>query len=237
MENAYSLVECNALTKIYNQTNYAVNTLSLKLPAGKIIGLLGPNGSGKTTFIKLITGLILPTRGSIFIDGHAPGAYTNGVVSYLPDKSYFENWMKIQDCIDLFSTFYADFDPTRAREMLALLGLSPTNDYKTLSKGNKEKVQLIMAMARNAKLYVLDEPIAGVDPAAREYILNTILSNYSRESTIIISTHLLADIEQILDEFIFLKNGVCVAYNSVENSRNETGKSLDELFREVFKCY
>ena len=231
MENTYSLVECNALTKIYPPNTYAVNTLTLKLPAGKIIGLLGPNGSGKTTFI------ILPTNGSVYIDGKKPGAYTNSVVSYLPDKSYFENWMKIQDCIDLFSNFYTDFDPVRATEMLALLGLSPTNDYKTLSKGNKEKVQLIMAMARNAKLYVLDEPIAGVDPAAREYILNTILSNYSRESTIIISTHLLSDVEQILDEFIFLKNGVCVAYNSVENSRNETGKSLDELFKEVFKCY
>ena len=236
MYSGTSLVECKALTKIYPQNKYAVNTLNLELPAGKIIGLLGPNGSGKTTFIKLITGLILPTSGSVYIDGHKPGAHTNGIVSYLPDKSYFENWMKISDCIELFSNFYTDFDVPRATAMLSLLGLSTDADYKTLSKGNKEKVQLIMAMARRAKLYVLDEPIAGVDPAAREYILNTILSNYSRESTIIISTHLLADIEQLLDEFIFLRNGVCVAYNSVENSRNETGKSLDELFREVFKC-
>lgn len=231
-----NLIECRNLTKKFDSV-CAVNNLNLCLPHGKIIGLLGPNGSGKTTLIKMLAGLIIPTDGSVFIDGKAPGAYTKSVISYLPDKSYFGNWMKVEDCINLFSTFYEDFDVNRANDMLALLDISPNSNYKSLSKGNKEKVQLIMAMARRAKLYVLDEPIAGVDPAAREYILSTILNNYSRESTILISTHLLADIEQVLDEFIFLRKGVCVAYNSVENSRNETGKSLDELFREVFRCY
>ena len=235
MENTYSLVECNALTKIYPPNTYAVNTLTLKLPAGKIIGLLGPNGSGKTTFIKLLTGLILPTNGSVYIDGKKPGAYTNSVVSYLPDKSYFENWMKIQDCIDLFSNFYTDFDPVRATEMLALLGLSPTNDYKTLSKGNKEKVQLIMAMARNAKLYVLDEPIAAVDPATRDYVISTIINNHNPSSSVLISTHIISDIEPVLDEAIFINHGQILLHKTVDEIRAEREMSVDALFREVFK--
>ncbi len=230
------LIECDHLTKKYDST-VALQNLTIKLPAGRIIGLLGPNGSGKTTLIKLMAGLILPSEGELRIGGRKIGAETKAMVSYLPDKSYFENWMKVSDCMELFKTFYKDFDNSRALDMLALLDISPETDYKALSKGNKEKVQLIMAMARRARLYVLDEPIAGVDPAARDYILSTVLKNYDEGATIIISTHLLADIEQILDEFMFLKNGVCVAYNSVENSRRQTGKSLDEFFREVFRCY
>ncbi len=231
-----NLIECAGLTKRFDSTT-ALNNLNIRLPHGKIIGLLGPNGSGKTTLIKLIAGLLIPTSGDILVEGEKIGEKTKAVVSYLPDKSYFSNWMKVSDCLNLFATFYSDFDMQKAHDMLSLLGISPETDYKALSKGNKEKVQLIVTMARRAKLYVLDEPIAGVDPAARDYILSTILNNYAEGSTILISTHLLADIEQILDEFIFLKNGSCVVYNSVENSRRETGKSLDEFFKEVFRCY
>ncbi len=230
------LIECKALTKRFGSV-YALRDLSIRLPHGKIIGLLGPNGSGKTTLIKLISGLLVPTSGEILIEGEAVGEHSKAIVSYLPDKSFFANWMKVSDCLNLFATFYDDFDIQKAKEMLSLLSITPDTDYKALSKGNKEKVQLIVTMARRAKLYVLDEPIAGVDPAARDYILSTILNNYADGSTILISTHLLSDVEQILDEFIFLKNGNCVAYNSVENSRNETGKSLDEFFKEVFRCY
>ncbi len=235
MENNI-LIECRNLTKRFDSVN-AVNSLNLCLTPGKIIGLLGPNGSGKTTLIKLIAGLILPTEGTIRVDGRDVGEYTKSVVSYLPDRSFFGNWMKVNDCLELFKTFYADFDIERAKEMLSMLDISTETDYKALSKGNKEKVQLIVTMARRAKLYVLDEPIAGVDPAARDFILSTILQNYAEGSTVLISTHLLSDIEQVLDEFIFLKNGSCVAYNSVENSRTETGKTLDELFKEVFRCW
>ena len=230
------LIECKALTKKFG-TFTAVNEFDIRIPSGKIVGILGPNGSGKTTLIKMLAGLLVPTSGSIWVGGHQIGENTKAIVSYLPDNGFFENWMTINDCMDLFEEFYADFDRNRALEMFSLLSLQPSAPYKTLSKGNKEKVQLIMCMARRAKLYLLDEPIAGVDPAARDYILNTILTNFSRESTIMISTHLLSDVEEVLDEFIFLKEGKAVAYNSVALSQEQTGKSLNDLFKEVFKCY
>ena len=236
MENEQRFIVCNSLSKHYKNV-FALDNLDLILPQGKVIGVLGPNGSGKTTLLKLLAGLIIPTYGSVTIDGHAPGAETKAIVSYLPDKSFFASWMSVKDCLDIFDDFYADFDRAHAEHMLSLLSISPKRTYKSLSKGNQEKVQLICAMARRAKLYLLDEPIAGVDPAAREYILSTIFDSYYKDSTILISTHLLSDVENVLDEFIFLKNGRCVTYNSVENSREETGKSLDELFREVFRCY
>ena len=230
------LIECKALTKKFG-TFTAVNEFDIRIPSGKIVGILGPNGSGKTTLIKMLAGLLVPTSGSIWVGGHQIGENTKAIVSYLPDNGFFENWMTINDCMNLFEEFYADFDKNRALEMFSLLNLQPSAPYKTLSKGNKEKVQLIMCMARRAKLYLLDEPIAGVDPAARDYILNTILTNFSRESTIMISTHLLSDVEEVLDEFIFLKEGKAVAYNSVALSQEQTGKSLNDLFKEVFKCY
>ena len=236
MENTQNFIVCNSLSKRYKSI-VALDNLTLILPQGKVIGLLGPNGSGKTTLIKLLAGLIIPSRGTVTIDGYTPGAETKAIVSYLPDKSFFASWMSVKDCLNIFDDFYADFDREHAEHMLSLLSIDKNRTYKSLSKGNQEKVQLICAMARKARLYLLDEPIAGVDPAAREYILSTIFDSYYKEATILISTHLLADVETVLDEFIFLKEGRCVAYNSVESSKNETGKSLDELFREVFRCY
>lgn len=236
MDNNNILLACQNVTKSFGSSR-AVCDFDIRIPSGKIVGLLGPNGSGKTTLIKMIAGLLLPTRGRILVDGAPIGEETKAVVSYLPDNGFFENWMTVNDCVALFEEFYTDFDKARTYEMLSLLGLKPNAPYKSLSKGNKEKVQLIMCMARRAKLYLLDEPIAGVDPAARDYILNTILTNFSRESTIIISTHLLADVEEVLDEFIFLREGRAVAYNSVSLSQEQTGKTLNELFKEVFRCY
>ncbi len=230
------LVECNNLSKVYH-TVPALNNFSIKLPAGKIIGLLGPNGSGKTTFIKILAGLLKATSGSSYIDGRTLGVETKSIVSYLPEQSYFSSWMHVNDCIEYFCDFYADFDKERAIEMLNALGVPVDARLKTLSKGTKEKVQLVMVMSRKAKLYLLDEPIAGVDPAARDFILNTILTNYSPDSTVIISTHLIYDIERVIDEFIFINHGSIVMYNTSDNVRNDMGKSIDELFREVFRCY
>jgi len=237
MENTNEiLLYCDRLRKDFGNSS-AIFDFSIRIPSGRIVGLLGPNGSGKTTLIKMIAGLLIPTSGEIRVADYPIGEKSKALVSFLPDNGFFESWMTVDDCVKLFEDFYADFDKQRAYDMLSLLGLSLTSPYKTLSKGNKEKVQLIMCMARRARLYLLDEPIAGVDPAARDYILNTILTNFSRESTIIISTHLLADVEEVLDEFIFLRNGQAVAYNSVKLSQEQTGKSLNELFKEVFRCY
>lgn len=230
------LVECNNLTKVYN-TLPALNNFSIKLPAGKIIGLLGPNGSGKTTFIKILAGLLKSTSGTVQIDGLPLGIETKAIVSYLPEQTYFNSWMHVNDCIDYFCDFYSDFDKQCAIDMLNSLNVPIDAKLKTLSKGTKEKVQLVMVMSRKAKLYLLDEPIAGVDPAARDFILNTILTNYSLESSVIISTHLIYDIERVIDEFIFINQGSVVMYNTSDNVRKDTGKSIDELFREVFRCY
>lgn len=228
------LLHCQDLTKNYHNLT-ALDNLNLTVESGKIIGLLGPNGSGKTTFIKLVNGLLTPTWGSIWIDGKTPGVETKKIVSYLPDNSFLNSWMKVSQIVDMFCDFYADFRKELAYEMLERLGISPDRKLKTLSKGNKEKVCLILIMSRNAKLYVLDEPIAAVDPAARDYVISTIINNYNPEASVIISTHLIADIEPILDEAIFLNGGKIVLHKSVDDIRQEYNKSVDELFREEFK--
>ena len=235
MEQKNELIVCAGLTKTYGSVK-ALDNLNLTLSGGRFVGLLGPNGSGKTTLIKLINGLIQPTSGSVLVDGQAPGVHTHSVVSYLPDRAYLNDWMRVCDLIDFYADFYADFDRVKANEMLSTLNIQPLNRLKTLSKGTKEKVQLILTMSRKAKLFLLDEPIAGVDPAARDYILNTILSNYSEDASVLLSTHLIADIERVLDEVIFLKNGVMTLHESVDTIREEHGKSVDMLFREVFAC-
>lgn len=230
-----NILECNNLTKFYTGIP-ALTNLTLSIPKGKIIGLLGPNGSGKTTFIKIAAGLLTPTSGTLTIDGNVPGVETKSYVSYLPERTYLSSWMKVSDIIAMFADFYPDFDVPRAKDMLKRLGVSTDLKLKTLSKGTKEKVQLVLVMARRARLYLLDEPIGGVDPATREYILNTIISNYNENSTIIISTHLITDIEKVLDEFLFINKGQVVMSGDVDNVRQEKGKSIDELFREVFRC-
>lgn len=228
------IVCCNNLIKRYGSIT-ALDNISFTLESGKIVGLLGPNGSGKTTLIKILNGLLTPTSGEVTVTGHRIGVQTKKVVAYLPDNSYLNSWMTVKQIVDYFTDFYEDFRPAIAYEMLSRLDISPERKLKTLSKGNKEKVCLILVMSRNAALYVLDEPIAGVDPAARDYVISTIINNYNPESTVLISTHLIADIEQILDEVIFLKNGNIVLQNTVDEIRTEHEKSVDELFREVFK--
>ena len=228
------IVSCDHLHKYYGHIK-ALNNINLTLESGKIVGLLGPNGSGKTTLIKLLNGLLTPNQGEILICDQKVGVETKKQVAYLPDNSYLNSWMTVKQIVDYFTDFYEDFRPERAYEMLERLNISPKRKLKTLSKGNKEKVCLILVMSRNAKLYVLDEPIAGVDPAARDYVISTIINNYNPEATVLISTHLIADIEQILDEVIFLKDGNLVLHKTVDDIRTEHGKSVDELFREVFK--
>lgn len=228
------ILRCENLSKRYGGI-LALNNVNLSVESGKIVGILGPNGSGKTTLIKLINGLLTPTSGEIYIDGDKPGVQTKAKVAYLPDNIYLNSWMTVEQIVDYFTDFYADFRPERAYEMLTKLGITPAMRLKNLSKGNKEKVCLILVMSRNAKLYVLDEPIAGVDPAARDYVISTIINNYNPEATVMISTHLISDIEQVLDEVIFIQRGEILLQKSVDEIREENGKSVDELFREVFK--
>ncbi len=230
-----TILECKSLSKKFTGVT-ALNNVNLKLERGRIIGLLGPNGSGKTTLIKLINGLLVPNEGEILIDGKKPCPETKKIVSYLPEKTYLPEWMRISEAIEFFQDFYQDFDITRANDMLNRLHLDPKKRMKTLSKGTKEKVQLILVMSRKADLYCLDEPIGGVDPAARDYILNTIISNYNENATVLISTHLIADIEKVLDEVVFIKDGFVTLHSSVDDIRTKEGKSVDTLFREVFKC-
>lgn len=228
------LLRCDGITKKYGPL-IALNNIDLSIEGGRIIGLLGPNGSGKTTLIKLINGLLTPTSGSLTVCGGAPGVETKKVVAYLPDSNYLNSWMTVGQLVDMFCDFYEDFRRDTAIEMLTRLGITTGVRLKTLSKGNKEKVSLILVMSRSAKLYVLDEPIAGVDPATRDYSISTIIGNYNPEASVIISTHLISDIEQVLDEVIFINNGNIVLHKSVDAIREESGKSADELFREVFK--
>jgi ABC-2 type transport system ATP-binding protein len=230
-----TILECKSLTKKFTALT-ALSNVNLTLERGRIIGLLGPNGSGKTTLIKLINGLLVPSSGNILVDGKSPGTETKKIVSYLPEKTYLPEWMKVSDTIEFFQDFYPDFDRAKAYEMLERLHLDPTKRMKALSKGTKEKVQLILVMSRKADLYCLDEPIGGVDPAARDYILNTIISNYNENATVLISTHLIADIEKVLDEVVFIKDGNVTLHSSVDDLRSKEGKSVDTLFREVFKC-
>lgn len=229
------ILKCVGLTKSYGGFR-ALEQLDLEIAPGRIVGLLGPNGSGKSTLIKLANGLLSPTAGQILIDGKAPGVETKAMVSYLPERTYLNNWMKITDAMDYFEDFYPDFRRDRAEQMIESLGIDRKKTLGAMSKGTREKVQLILVMSRAAKLYLLDEPIGGVDPAARDYILNTILNNYEPDSTIVISTHLISDIEKILDEVVFIQNGHLVLQSSVDEIRENQGKSVDSLFREVFKC-
>lgn len=229
------IIECRNLTKTFGPVK-ALDNISLSIPQGKIVGLLGPNASGKTTFIKILNELLTPTSGQVTIDGYEPGIETKKIVSYLPERTYLNDWMRVSDLINFFSDFYENFKPERAYDMLKRLGIDSKDRLKTMSKGTKEKVQLVLVMSREARLYLLDEPIGGVDPAARDYILDTILSNYSEGSTIIISTHLISDIERILDEVVFLKQGRIEMAKSVDEIRESNGQSVDALFREVFRC-
>ncbi len=230
-----TLLECKDLTKNFGNKT-AIDHIDLALEAGHIIGLLGPNGSGKTTLIKMINGLLAPTSGSLYINENPVGPESKKIVSYLPDHTYLNMNQKVKDIIAFFKDFYEDFDEDRAYDMLEKLNINPDDRLKTMSKGTKEKVQLILVMSRRAKLYILDEPIAGVDPAARDYILNVILSNYEPDATILISTHLIADVENILDEVIFIQNGQIRLTSSVDDIRINQGKSVDALFREVYRC-
>ncbi len=230
-----AILECKGVNKSYSGLR-VLKDINLTLERGRITGLLGPNGSGKTTLIKLINGLLVPDSGDLLINGFAPGIETKRSVSFLPERNYLADWMRIKNLLDLFRDFYADFDIHKALEMLKRLNINPELKLKTLSKGTKEKVQLILVMSRKADLYCLDEPIGGVDPAARDYILNTIITNYSENATVLISTHLISEVEKVLDDVIFIQNGSVLFHSPVDEVRNDTGKSIDSYFREVYKC-
>ena len=230
-----NLLECKNLSKHFGPVK-ALDNISLSVGCGRIVGLLGPNASGKSTFIKICNHLLTPTSGEIRISGFHPGVESKKIVSYLPERNYLNDWMKVSDIISFFSDFYSDFSKEKAYDMLKKLSIHAGDRLKTMSKGTKEKVQLILVMSREAQLYLLDEPIGGMDPAARDYILDTIIGNYSENATVILSTHLISDIEKVLDEVIFLREGQIVLHQTVDEIREETGKSVDSLFREVFKC-
>lgn len=229
------ILECKGLTKKFGNKE-ALKNVDLNFKRGQIIGLLGPNGSGKTTLIKLANGLLHPDGGELLIDGKKPGPDTKSIVSYLPERTYLNDYMTVRGILDFFKDFYSDFDETRALDMLSRLGINEKDRLKTMSKGTKEKVQLILVMSRRAQIYFLDEPIAGVDPAARDYILDTIINNYDENATIVISTHLISDVEKVLDQVVFIRYGEIVMSKSVDEIREDEGKSVDMLFREVFKC-
>ncbi len=230
-----NILECNKLKKNYGST-VALDGVDLTLESGKIIGLLGPNGSGKTTLIKIASRLLRPTAGELLIAGEKPSEKTKAIVSYLPDRSYLPEWMKMDELLQFYQDFYSDFDDARARELLKNLEIPMDISLKKMSKGTKDKVQLVLTMSRQAKIYLLDEPIAGVDPAARDYILRTIISNYSPDSLVLISTHLIADVESVLDEAVFLRKGKVILHESIDSIRTRTGSSVDAYFREVFAC-
>ena len=229
------VLECKNLSKSYSSKR-ALEDVNLQLGSGRILGLLGPNGSGKTTLIKLAEGLLQPTSGEILIDGEIPGSASKSKIAYLPDREYLPDYMTVEQLLKFYGDFFKDFDAVRAEDMLKSLNINKAYKLKKLSKGTKEKVQLILTMSRDAKIYILDEPIAGVDPAARDYILKTIISNYCPDSLVIICTHLIADIESVLDEVVFLKEGRVVLHGDADAIREQKGMNIDELFREVFKC-
>jgi ABC-2 type transport system ATP-binding protein len=229
------ILECRNLSKRYGKQT-ALDNINIKLEAGRIVGLLGPNGSGKTTLIKLANGLLQASGGEALVCGKKIGVETKAMVSYLPDRFILNGWMRITEILSFFADFYVDFRRDAAETMLASLGINENKRFKTLSKGTREKVQLILVMARKARLYLLDEPIGGVDPAARDYIINTIINNYSEDAAVLISTHLIQDVEQILDDIIFLKEGTVILQGHADDIRREKGASIDTLFREVFKC-
>lgn len=230
-----SILQIKNVNKAFGKKEVLKN-INLNIEKGKIIGLLGSNGSGKTTLIKLINDLLVPTSGEILVDGEKPGVESKTVISYLPERSYLNFNMRVKELIAFFKDFYADFDESRARKLLSDFHIDENDRIKNMSKGTKEKVQLIMVMSRDAQLYILDEPIGGVDPAARDYILDTILKNFNSEASILISTHLIQDIERVLDDVIFISNGEIVKNTSADELRNASGKSIDEIFREEFRC-
>ena len=231
-----NVLECKGLKKSYKKGKFVLDDFNLEIGGGRIVGLLGPNGCGKSTLMKLVAGLLTPNEGEILVAGEPVGDKTKAMISYLPERTYFNPQQKVSEIVDYFADFYSDFDLERANLLLADLGIDKSARLKTLSKGTKEKIQLILVMSRRARVYLLDEPIAGVDPAAREYILSTIVSNYSKESTIIITTHLISDVEQVLDDYVFLsQDGKILEQGSVETVRDEMGSSLDARFKEVFR--
>lgn len=229
------ILECRDLAKSYG-SHWALQGLNLQLNRGRIVGLLGPNGSGKTTLIKLACGLLRPNSGEILVDGKHPGPQTKAQVSYLPERMAVEQWMKAEQLVGFYKDFYQDFDAAKAWEMLAALKINPRDTIRSMSKGTREKVQLVLVMSRQADLYLLDEPIGGVDPATRDYILRTIIGNYSENSTVLISTHLIADVENVLDDVVMISQGMVMLQSTVDDIRENQGKSVDELFREVFRC-
>lgn len=230
-----SVVEIKGVTKTFGRKD-ALKNVNLNIEKGKIIGLLGSNGSGKTTLIKLINDLLVPTKGEVLINGNKPGIESKKVISYLPERTYLSTNMRVKEVINYFMDFYADFDLEKARKLLKDLDIDESDKLKTMSKGTKEKVQLILVMSRKADLYILDEPIGGVDPAARDYILDTILTNFNRDASVLISTHLISDIERVLDDVIFISKGEIIENTSADELRDKHGKSIDEIFREEFKC-
>lgn len=229
------IYEAHQLSKQYRQIQ-ALDNLDLTLMPGRLVGLLGPNGSGKTTLIKISAGLLTPTSGSVSIDGHTPGPATKAIVSYLPDRMALPSELSAADAVSMYADFFEDFDEVKAHTMLKDLKLSPSQRIGAMSKGTQEKVQLCLAMSRAAKLYLLDEPLGGVDPAAREYILATILRNYNEDAAVLFSTHLISDIEKVLDEVAVLQNGRLLLHDSVDHLREEKGMSVDEYFKKVFRC-
>ena len=230
-----NLVEIKELGKCYGKKK-VMNNLSLSLESGRIVGILGPNGSGKSTLIKMMAGVLKPTSGQITINGYLVGVNTKKIVSYLPERTYLNPSMKVKEAVDYFADFYEDFSKQKALDMLEKFGINEQDKIKSLSKGTREKVQIVLVMSREAKLYLLDEPMGGVDPAARDYILNTIIRNYSEDALVVMSTHLISDIERVLDEAVFINRGNIVFHRSVDEIRETEHKSVDELFREVFRC-
>lgn len=230
-----NILDITGLSKRYGGTQ-ALKSVTLSVPEDRIVGLLGPNGSGKTTLIKIVTGLLSNYEGTVSIDGSAPGRQSKAIVSYLPDRPCLPSWMKVSDAVAFFADFYADFDRTKANAMLRTMKVDENKKVRSLSKGMHEKLQLSLVMSRRARLYVLDEPLAGVDPASRDFILSTILTNYCEKSSILISTHIISDVESIFDDVIFLKEGVVELCGDAESIRTKHQQSIDQLFREVFKC-
>ena len=228
------ILTIKGLSKRYGKS-VALDKVDLSLPSGRIVGLLGPNGSGKTTMIKIVAGLLTANEGSVLVDGQPLGVESKKIVAYLPDKEHLYSYMTVKQTVEFYKEFFEDFREELAYEMLKNLNIDPEAKLKTLSKGNREKVSLTLTMSRNARLYILDEPIAGVDPAARDYVIQTIIGNYNPEATVLISTHLISDVEQVLDEAVFIKDGKIILHDTVDNIREENGKSVDALFREVFK--
>ena len=230
-----ALIKCEGLVKKYGNMT-ALSDFSIEIPAGRIIGILGPNGSGKTTFIKSLSGVLTPEAGTIRIDGKEVGTESKKIVSYLPERPYFSSAVRVKETLDFFEGFYEDFERKTALHMLSTLQIDLKSKVGSLSKGTREKLQLVLVMSRRAKVYLLDEPMGGVDPAARDFILKTILTNYSEDASVLISTHLISDVEKVLDEVVFIKHGKLALHKPVDDIRMEEKKSVDMLFREVFAC-